>query len=125
MVKREIGLLNSLSLPFKGVTRQILEEYGELVPEHKKVRDLLDAIDKSTSIRMSTVIAPILATPALSNSFAEASNYLTNFVITNKSLINHHRQASAAAATASQGRGSGCQGRGVGRNQGRQRRSKD
>ncbi len=76
-----------------------LEEYGEPVAERKKVRDLINAIDKSTSIGMTTAIAAILASDVLSNNFTQASNYLTQFVLANKSLMNHRQVAGATSGT--------------------------
>jgi hypothetical protein len=95
-------------------SHQILLEYGEPVPEAKKVRDMIDGIDHS-SVLMASGIATLKAQPLLLEDFHAASNFLCNFVAANKGST--PRNISSINSNNS-GRGRGGRGRGRGRGHG-------
>jgi hypothetical protein len=93
---------------------QTLEEYGEPVAESKKVQDLLDGIEPNAF--MVAGIAQVMADPAKKRDFTEASNYLSQFVSTNK--VGGRRIAEMRTDERDY-EGSGYGGRGGGRGRGR------
>ena len=64
--------------------RQILEEYGKLVPSAKEVWHWIDGINQSNQ-RMATALPTLHATKNLYEDFQAASGSLWNFVAANKS----------------------------------------
>ncbi|MGH3054606.1 MAG: hypothetical protein ACRDL7_06465, partial [Gaiellaceae bacterium] len=92
---------------------QDLQRLGEPVPEMKKVRDfLLHIHDPQLAAGKSTV----LATPTMLESFTEASNFLSNFVVRSRSMNRTERQVSAVeGGRGRSNRSRGGRGRGRGR----------
>lgn len=88
---------------------QDLQRLNEPVSEVKKVRDFLNHI---TDPQLAAGKSTVLATPAMLESFTEAANFLSNFVVRSRTMGRTERQVS----TVEGGRGRGNRsGRGRGR----------